>query len=126
MTVTRTYSVTDCSGNSINVYQTINVDDTTPPTASNPADINILGFDAMPAPDVTVVTDESDNCDGDVTVAFVSEDIDMTTIEDDVVTVTRTYSVTDCTGNSINVEQTIYVTKHTLTVTADPQSYNFV
>ena len=34
--ITRTYSVTDACGNSINVTQTITVDDDTAPTASNP------------------------------------------------------------------------------------------
>ena len=38
--ITRTYSVTDACGNSINVTQTITIDDTTNPTASNPAPVN--------------------------------------------------------------------------------------
>ena len=107
--VTRTYSVTDCSGNSINVYQTINVDDTQNPTASNPLPQNVQCFSDIVAPNPAVVTDEADNCDGTVTVAFVSDDVLSATCDGDVVVVTRTYSVTDCSGNSINVYQTINV-----------------
>ncbi|MDZ7633738.1 MAG: hypothetical protein U5L72_04620 [Bacteroidales bacterium] len=39
--ITRTYSVTDACGNTINVTQTITVDDTTNPTASNPAAVTV-------------------------------------------------------------------------------------
>ena len=109
VTVTRTYSVTDCSGNSITVTQTINVDDTMNPTASNPAAISVQCFSDIPAADITVVTDEADNCDGDLTVAFVSDNITSAVCDGAVVTVTRTYSVTDCSGNSINVTQAINV-----------------
>ncbi|WP_281991746.1 hypothetical protein, partial [Aquimarina aggregata] len=55
--ITRTYSVTDAAGNSINVTQTITINDTTDPTASNPTAINAQC--AAPTPDVTVVTDEA-------------------------------------------------------------------
>ncbi|MEZ4780160.1 MAG: hypothetical protein R2816_00725 [Flavobacteriaceae bacterium] len=39
--ITRTYSVTDAAGNSINVTQLITVDDTINPTASNLAPVNV-------------------------------------------------------------------------------------
>ena len=104
-TTTRTYSVTDACGNTINVTQTITRTlDNTPPTASNPAPINLAGCNAaVPAPDITVVTDEADNC-GIPTVAFVS---DVASLVNCVETTTRTYSVTDACGNTINVTQTI-------------------
>jgi uncharacterized repeat protein (TIGR01451 family) len=120
VTVTRTYSVTDCSGNSINVTQLIYVDDVTNPTASNPADIHVECFSAIPDPDVTVVTDEADNCEGVVTVAWVSDDITSAVCDGSVVTVTRTYSVTDCSGNSINVTQKIYVDDVTNPTASNP------
>jgi subtilisin-like proprotein convertase family protein len=119
VTVTRTYSVTDCAGNSITVMQLINVEDTTDPTASNPTDIDVQCFSDIPAPDVTVVTDEMDNCDGTVVVAFVSDDITSATCDGATVTVTRTYSVTDCAGNSITVTQLINVED-----TTDPTASN--
>ncbi|SHJ72140.1 beta strand repeat-containing protein, partial [Aquimarina spongiae] len=99
--ITRTYSVTDAAGNSINVTQTITINDTTDPTASNPSPITAQC--AAPTPDITVVTDEADNC-GTPTVAFVSDVSDGNSNPE---VITRTYSVTDAAGNSINVTQTI-------------------
>ncbi|MDZ7633739.1 MAG: hypothetical protein U5L72_04625 [Bacteroidales bacterium] len=62
--ITRTYSVSDACGNTINVTQTITVDDTTSPTASNPAAVTVECIGDVPAPDITVVSDEADNCSG--------------------------------------------------------------
>ena len=58
----------------------------------------------MPAQDITVVTDEADNCSTPV-VAFVGDVSSGTCPE----IITRTYSVTDDCGNSITVTQTITV-----------------
>ncbi|HDS08407.1 MAG TPA: HYR domain-containing protein, partial [Bacteroides sp.] len=101
-----TYSVTDDCGNSINVTQTITINDVTPPTASNPAPINVECAGDVPAPDVSVVTDEADNCTAAPVVAFVSDVSDGNTCPE---VITRTYSVRDDCGNSINVTQTITV-----------------
>ena len=101
--ITRTYSVTDDCGNSITVTQTITIDDTTDPTASNPAAISAQC--AAPAPDITVVTDEADNCTASPTVAFVSDVSDGNTCPE---VITRTYSVTDDCGNSINCDSNYY------------------
>ncbi|EZH73046.1 hypothetical protein ATO12_18700 [Aquimarina atlantica] len=103
--VIRTYSVTDIAGNSITVTQTITVNDTTDPTASNPSPINVQCTDDVPLPDVVVVTDEADNC-GVVTVAFEGDVSDGNSNPE---VITRTYSITDEVGNSINVTQTITV-----------------
>ena len=70
--ITRTYSVTDSCDNRILVTQTITIDDITPPTASNPAAVTIECITDLPATDITVVTDEADNC-GTPVVAFVSD-----------------------------------------------------
>uniref|UniRef100_UPI001BD64F1E gliding motility-associated C-terminal domain-containing protein n=1 Tax=Flagellimonas sp. 389 TaxID=2835862 RepID=UPI001BD64F1E len=107
-TITRTYSVTDEAGNSITVTQDIIVDDTTDPTASDPSDIMVECIGDVPLPNVSVVTDGSDNCSAavDIVVAFVS---DSALTGSNPGTITRTYSVTDEAGNSINVEQTIIV-----------------
>ena len=104
-TITRTYSVTDACGNTINVLQTITVDDNINPTASNPAPVTVQCIGDVPAADITVVTDESDNC-GVPVVAFVSDVSNGLTCPE---TITRTYSVTDACGNTINVSQTITV-----------------
>ncbi|MCK0114380.1 hypothetical protein, partial [Gelidibacter sp. F63206] len=66
-------SVTDASNNTINVVQLIVIEDVTDPTASNPATITVECAGEVPAPDVSVVTDEADNCLGTVTVAHVSD-----------------------------------------------------
>jgi len=102
--ITRTYRVTDACGNFLDVSQTITLDDTTNPTASNPPVINV-GGGAVPPPDVTVVNDEADNCSVPV-VAFVSDVSDGGNCPE---TITRTYSVTDACGNQITVVQLIII-----------------
>ena len=91
-------------------------DDTTNPTASNPADINVQCAADVPAVDISVVTDEVDNCTTNPTVAFVS-DVSDGNFNPEVIT--RTYSVTDESGNSINVTQQI-----TVEDTTDPTASN--
>ena len=105
-TITRTYSITDACGNVTNVTQTITVDDTTPPTASNPAQTIVPGGPA-PAPDPLVVIDEADNCTAAPVVAFVSQVSDGNPCPE---TITYTYSVTDDCGNSINVTHEVLIT----------------
>ncbi|MDD3875274.1 MAG: hypothetical protein PHT69_01490, partial [Bacteroidales bacterium] len=64
----------DACGNAIYVEQTITVIDDVNPTASNPAPVTgIKCISAVPAPDITVVTDEADNCGAAPTVAWVSD-----------------------------------------------------
>ncbi|MDZ7633735.1 MAG: hypothetical protein U5L72_04605 [Bacteroidales bacterium] len=53
--------MSDACGNTINVTQTITVDDTTNPTASNPAAVTGECIGDVPAPDITVVTHEVNN-----------------------------------------------------------------
>ena len=77
-----------------------------PPTASNPAPINVQCKADVPDPDILVVTDEADNSGIDPIVAFVS-DVSDNGVNPEIIT--RTYSVTDDCGNTINVEQTITI-----------------
>ncbi|MEN0005449.1 MAG: HYR domain-containing protein, partial [Bacteroidota bacterium] len=110
--ITREYSVSDPSSNSISVFQTITVEDNTPPTASNPAPVNVSCFGDIPANDPTIVMDEMDNCTAGIVVAYVT-DISNGGLGSgtDPFIITRTYRVTDCNGNgnSIDVTQTITV-----------------
>ena len=123
--ITRTYRITDCAGNSITVDQTITVDDTTDPTASNPAPVTVECFEEVPSPDISVVTDEADNCaaPNELTVEFVS-DSQTSFVCDDYANggtvIIRTYSITDCAGNSITVEQTITVDDVTNPTASNP------
>jgi gliding motility-associated-like protein/uncharacterized repeat protein (TIGR01451 family) len=119
-TITRTYSITDVCGNSITVEQSIIVNDDILPTASNPATINVQCIDDVPAADVSVVTDEADNCSVP-TVAFVSDVSDNQTCPE---TITRTYSVTDVCGNSISVSQSIIVNDDILPTASNPETIN--
>ncbi|MBK7094703.1 MAG: HYR domain-containing protein [Saprospiraceae bacterium] len=109
ITVTRTYRITDCSNNYIDVVQTINVSDVTDPTASNPADINVQCYSSIPAADVAVVTDEADNCDPAPVVTLLTDIPAAPTCNGGPITVTRTYRITDCSNNYIDVVQTINV-----------------
>ena len=59
--ITRTWALTDDCGNTSTQDQIITVEDVTPPTASNPTQI-VIAIGPAPAPDVNVITDESDNC----------------------------------------------------------------
>ena len=115
--ITRTYSVTEACGNSINVTQTITIDDTTNPTASNPAPVTVQCASAVPVPNITVVTDEADNCTAAPVVAFVSDVSNGATCPE---VITRTYSVTDACGNSINVTQTITIDDTTNPTASNP------
>jgi gliding motility-associated-like protein len=104
--ITRTYSITDDCGNQTLVTQTITVNDTTDPTASNPADIVVPGG-PVPAPDPSVVTDAADNCTITPLVEWVSDTSDGEACPE---TITRIYSVTDDCGNQITVTQLILIT----------------
>ncbi|WP_207785472.1 proprotein convertase P-domain-containing protein, partial [Flagellimonas aquimarina] len=100
---------------SITGVTTITVDNEDP-TASDPAGITVECIGDVPAADITVVTDEADNC-GTPTVAFVS---DSGLVGSNPGTITRTYSVTDDEGNSINVTQAITVNDTTDPTASDP------
>ncbi|MFT4599890.1 MAG: hypothetical protein ACI857_000057 [Arenicella sp.] len=103
--ITRTYSVMDDCNNTINVTQTISVNDVTNPTASNPANVSVECLTDAPI-DILDVTDEVDNCTTAPVVAYVSDVSDGNTCPE---VITRTYSVTDDCNNTINVTQTITV-----------------
>ncbi|MCR9173626.1 MAG: T9SS type A sorting domain-containing protein, partial [bacterium] len=110
-TITRTYNVADEAGNNIDVVQIIIVNDTTPPTASNPVTLNVVCLADVPstAGAEVWVTDEADNC-GTPTVTWLSDVSTNGTGCND--TITRTFSVTDDCGNSITVEQMIIIDDH--------------
>jgi gliding motility-associated-like protein len=119
--ITRTYSVTDVCNNQILVTQTITVNDITAPTASNPVTVNVECIGDVPAFDITVVTDEADNCTAAPIVAFVSDVSDGNTCPE---TITRTYSVTDDCNNQTLVTQTIIVNDITNPTASNPVAVN--
>jgi hypothetical protein len=117
--ITRTYTITDLCGNASTATATIRINDTTDPTASNPAPINVECIGDVPVPDILVVTDEADNCTAIPVVAFESDVSDGNTCPE---VITRTYSVTDDCLNQITVIQLITIndiTNPTFTAPAD-------
>jgi gliding motility-associated-like protein len=120
-TITRTYSVTDDCGTQTLVTQIITVNDITNPTASNPAAINVECIGDVPASDITVVTDEADNCTAAPIVAFVSDVSDGLTCPE---TITRTYSISDDCSNQILVTQTITINDITNPTASNPATTN--
>ena len=102
--VTRTYTIADACGNKSTAVQIINVVDTTPPTALPLKSDTVQCIGDVPAANISLVS-ASDNCSTPV-VKFVSDVNSGTACSTEV---TRTYSVTDACGNSINVTQLIIV-----------------
>ncbi|MDG1334203.1 MAG: gliding motility-associated C-terminal domain-containing protein [Crocinitomicaceae bacterium] len=119
-TITRSYEVVDDCGNTVTVYQTITVNDITPPTASNPATASYPLLSDVPLGNAStgVVTDEADNCTVSPTVTWVSDvsDNDICAGE----TITRTFSVTDDCGNEIFVTQAITIDPLPVPIDAGP------
>ncbi|MFK2820408.1 hypothetical protein U0L90_09790, partial [Flavobacteriaceae sp. LMIT009] len=119
-TITRTWNVKDACGNdAITRTQIITIKDSTNPTASNPADINVECVADVPGQDPSVVTDEADNC-STPTVTWVKDVSDNLSCPE---TITRTYKVEDACGNSIEVEQKIIIKDVTAPVIVDIEDY---
>ena len=108
--VTRTYTLTDCGGNTTPLVQTISVEDTTPPTGIAPANITGLQCKAeIPEANILDVTTEADNCLGEVTVKVADTNNGASGCKGNPYIVTRTYTLTDCGGNTTPLVQTITV-----------------
>jgi len=101
-TIVRKYKVKDACDNFIYVYQNlIRTIDTQNPTASNPANLVIQGCNGtFPAPDVSVVTNEADNC-GKPTVTHHSDGNPSLTGCTE--TVIRKYKVQDACGKKFKM-----------------------
>jgi gliding motility-associated-like protein len=106
-----TVTVTDSVGCSNSQSFTILPGDTTPPTASNPPSITLTGCNGtFPDPDVSVVTDESDNAGAPI-VTYVGQS--QPSLVGCIETIVRTYKVADACGNFINVTQNLIRTVDT-------------
>jgi len=113
LVVMRTYNVTDCGDNVVQVTQEFVVEDLTAPTASDPEQITVDCEADIPAADPEVVIDEADNCDGELTVTLVSESSTGGTGCGDPLVITRDYLVEDCGGLSTTVSHVITVDDQT-------------
>ena len=104
-TLTRTWSVADCSGNVSNHIQTIEVEDTTAPAFVEALPGNVtVECDAVPA---AITLTANDNCDEAVSVAFV-ETTQLGACPQ-TYTLTRTWTVGDCSGNMTDHVQVVEV-----------------
>ena len=104
--LSRTYQITDECGNVAQITHTIEIDDTTPPTASGPSNIFIECSSPIPAPDTAVIMNMMDNCASVPFVAFLSDVSDGNSCSE---IITRTYRVSDYCGNSTDITQTIEI-----------------
>ncbi len=103
-TIIRTYRITDRCGNSSDLLQNIIINDDISPTANPLMDLGpFTCIENITPPDINDVTGESDNCNGSVTVAFLSQ----TTGDNCDNTLIRTYRLTDECGNTSDINQNI-------------------
>ncbi|WP_420398918.1 Calx-beta domain-containing protein [Flagellimonas sp.] len=106
--ITRTWSVEDCAGNTTEHVQTITVEDITAPTfvETLPSD-TVAAYNAIPSAETLTA---NDNCDTNAGVSFSETYIGDNTST--TYTIVRTWTASDCTGNSIDHTQQIFVTEN--------------
>ena len=107
--VTYTYTFADCGGNTHDWVYTYTIDDTISPTGTAPANLTLQCIANIPAADINSVVDEADNCVGTVAVTVLDTNNGGTGCLGNPYIVTRTYTLTDCAGNSSDLIQTITV-----------------
>ncbi|MDI6048164.1 gliding motility-associated C-terminal domain-containing protein, partial [Flavobacterium yafengii] len=118
-TKTFTYTYTDCEGNSQEFVYTYTIDDTIAPTATVPTDITGLQCIAdIPAADINAIIDETDNCSGTINVIVSDSNNEASGCKGNPYIVTRTYTLTDCSGNETKLVQTITVEDTTAPILA--------
>lgn len=91
------------------------------PTASNPSSITVYCSADIPAADINVVTDETDNCTTTPTVTFLNDVSDGGSNPE---TITRTYEIVDEMSNSTTVTQIIEV--YSVSITNQPTDQNIL
>ena len=111
MTIYRTWTATDASGNTSSCVQTIEVVDTTPPSLSSPADL-VVECDQPTDPAATGTATATDNCDPVPSVEFSDETVPGACPQE--MTIYRTWTATDASGNTSSHVQTIEVVDTTL------------
>ncbi|WP_405413440.1 Calx-beta domain-containing protein [Maribacter sp. Asnod1-A12] len=107
-TITRTWTITDCVGNSRTHTQVITIEDTVAPTFNEalPEDVTV---ECNMVPEAETLT-ATDSCEPNIVVTFeetITNDENCTTGY----TVTRTWTATDCADNE---------TEHTQVITIEP------
>ena len=102
-TITRTWTATDCAGNSSQESQTVTIEDNTAPVIEGVEDDY-----RVECPDGPVFSEPTvkDDCDQNPSLTF--EDDDKTD-ECGLGEITRTWTATDCAGNTSTASQTITI-----------------
>lgn len=117
-TIIRTWTATDCSGNTAEASQTITVEDNEGPVLTSDLDENInttcSTIPEVPQPEFT------DGCGGQVEIGFETTDTFTTAGED--YEIIRTWTATDECGNETIVTQTIFVMMEVTNITLEPLS----
>ncbi len=116
VTIIRTYSVEDQAGNSILVVQMIHVKDTIGPIGTPPDSAFYTCVTDVPAADPSVITDETDNCDPSPVVTVLDTDNGGQGCSGDPLVIARTYTLTDCAGQSTDIVQIIVVADDSIPV----------
>ncbi|WP_286914034.1 hypothetical protein, partial [Flavobacterium sp. UBA4197] len=124
--ITRTWTFVDACGNSSSVSQTINVNDTIPPTFTAPANTTIYAnancsYDASVA--VTGdVTNEADNCSTGLQATYTDVIADGNCPGSK--TITRTWTLTDACGNTAASQNQIITVLDNIPPTITAQAQN--
>ncbi|WP_323789752.1 gliding motility-associated C-terminal domain-containing protein, partial [Psychroserpens sp.] len=106
--ITRTWTLTDECDNTTTFNQTITVQDTTAPTFTVPADINVeCDVDVNDLTLTGDVTDEADNCSTDLEATYTDAVADGACANESIIT--RTWTLTDECDNTTTFNQTISV-----------------
>ncbi|SHH07915.1 SprB repeat-containing protein, partial [Flavobacterium fluvii] len=116
-TRTYNYTYTDCSGLVSNWKYTYTIDDTLAPTATVPANItNLQCKTEIPIGKASDLTNVADNCSGNISITVSDTNNGASGCNGSPYIVTRTYTLTDCAGNTKNLVQTITVEDKTAPV----------
>lgn len=104
--ITRTWTATDCAGNTATQTQVVTINDTTAPEFSGnlPADVTVQCGEALP--DTTTLT-ATDNCDTSVSVTMSEETVTGSCANEQ--QIIRTWTATDCAGNTNTHTQVITI-----------------
>ncbi|THD66664.1 T9SS type B sorting domain-containing protein [Robertkochia marina] len=116
-TITRTWTVTDCSGNESSHQQTITVEDDLAPVFVEDLPLSTVTADCNTLPEAVTLT-ATDQCQGAVDVLF-EEVITNTDDCGNASEITRTWTATDCAGNEVSHQQVITLEDHEAPVISD-------
>ncbi|PWB20648.1 hypothetical protein DCO46_20495 [Flavobacterium sp. HTF] len=105
-TLTRNWKTSDCSANTVSHTQIITVRDTTAPTGTPPADVaGLQNINDIPSGSPQDITNVADNCDSNVIITINDTNNGASGCDGTAFVLTRTYTLTDCSGNTTELVQ---------------------